>query len=167
MKKIIIFLFILVVIIVSSKENNTFTIPDESIRFRVVANSNEAKDQVIKYDLVDEVSSIIKNIETSNSYEESKININKYVPEIEAKLLDLGIDATVNFGNNYFPVKTYKGVVYDSGNYESLVITINEGKGDNWWCILFPPLCSLEQESSNIDDAEYSLYIKDIISKFY
>ena len=47
----------------------------------------------------------------------------------------------INFGDNHFPDKNYKGVIYKEGDYESLVVYIGEASGDNWWCVLFPPLC--------------------------
>lgn len=65
---------------------------------------------------------------------------------------------------NYFPEKEYKGVKYDEGYYESLVITLGEGKGKNWWCVLFPPLCLVEAEES--DKVEYKFFIKELIDKY-
>ena len=54
-----------------------------------------------------------------------------------------------------------KGIEYDEGYYESLLITLGEGKGDNWWCVLFPPLCLIEAEEST--EVEYKSFIKEII----
>ena len=69
---------------------------------------------------------------------------------------------------HYFPTKTYKGITYDEGNYESLLVTLGSGKGDNWWCVLFPPLCLLEaEESSDVKDVEYKSFIKEIIEKYF
>ena len=72
----------------------------------------------------------------------------------------------VNFGYNYFPPKEYKGIKYDEGYYESLVVTLCEGKGDNWWCVLFPPICALEEDSENYEKIEYSFYIKEMFNKY-
>ena len=77
---------------------------------------------------------------------------------------DTELNYTINFGKNYFPTKNFKGINYDAGNYESLLITLNEGKGDNWWCVLFPPLCLLEAEEGT--DVEYKLLVKEIIEKY-
>ena len=65
----------------------------------------------------------------------------------------------------YFPKKEYKGVEYNEGNYESLVITLGEGKGDNWWCVLFPPLCLIDAEEQT-SDVEYKFLVKEIIKHF-
>ena len=68
-----------------------------------------------------------------------------------------------NYGKNYFPRKEYKNVIYEEGEYESVVITIGDGNGKNFWCVLFPPLCMLD-EDSNI---EYSSLVKEIIDKYF
>ena len=69
----------------------------------------------------------------------------------------------INYGKNYFPRKEYKNVIYEEGEYESVVITIGDGNGKNFWCVLFPPLCMLD-EDSNI---EYSSLVKEIIDKYF
>ena len=68
---------------------------------------------------------------------------------------------SINYGYNYFPEKTFKGIKYPAGNYESLVIKIGDGSGDNWWCLLYPPLCFIDEDST-----EYKSLVKDIINKF-
>ena len=67
----------------------------------------------------------------------------------------------ISFGENYFPSKTYKGVKYNEGYYESLVIAIGDAKGDNWWCVLFPNYCLIDKEKST-----YKSIIKDIFTKY-
>ena len=58
----------------------------------------------------------------------------------------------------------YKGITYDEGEYQSLVVTLGNGLGNNWWCVLFPPLCLLEGEEST--DVEYRSYVMDIVNKY-
>ena len=67
----------------------------------------------------------------------------------------------VNYGDNYFPEKTYKGVKYNSGNYKSLVVTLGNGEGDNFWCVLFPPICNIDTNYSN---HKYKFLIKEIVN---
>ena len=55
----------------------------------------------------------------------------------------------------------------NGGIYESLVITIGEGNGDNWWCVLFPPLCLLEAEKTEIEEVEYQFFVKKMLTKFF
>ena len=60
-------------------------------------------------------------------------------------------------------MEDFKGIKYKEGNYESLVITLGSGLGKNWWCILFPPLCLLDEEKENIN---YKFYVQELINKF-
>ncbi|UKI29349.1 MAG: stage II sporulation protein R [Clostridium sp.] len=55
--------------------------------------------------------------------------------------------------------------MYDGGYYNSLVVTLGDGDGDNWWCVLFPPLC-LVQDNETTSDVEYKFFINRIIEKF-
>ena len=66
----------------------------------------------------------------------------------------------------YFPKKKYKGITYKEGNYESLVITLGEGAGDNFWCVLFPPLCLIEADETSNDNVEYKFFVKELIDKY-
>ena len=109
---------------------------------------------------------IIKNLEQSKTISEARSNINNYIPEIEKQINNYTTDYNINYGNNYFPEKEFKGVIYPEGEYESLVITLGNGLGDNWWCVLFPPLCLLEAEESNVEQTEYKFYVQEIINKF-
>lgn len=174
MKKIIIILSIITIIFVSNNTTNDLIIPDEAIRIRVIASSNSAKDQLIKQvvrnkietnvtqllqnvDSIDEARTIIEeNIELINRNVDKTLKENNY--DVEYK---------VNFGYNLFPEKKYKGVVYKEGYYESLIITLGDGKGDNWWCVLFPPLCLMETNQENLEEVEYKSFIKEIIDKYF
>lgn len=164
MKKLIILLaFISFIFLLTS--NSSLEIPTESIRFRIIASSNSFKDQQLKQKIKNDlVNNIIPNILTDVSIQESKNLINNSINKIEDILNKYDISYKINFGQNFFPQKNYQGITYHAGNYESLVITLGEGLGDNWWCVLYPPLCLIENnfDSSNI---EYRSYIKDIILK--
>lgn len=164
MKKLIILLaFISFIFLLTS--NLSLEIPTESIRFRIIASSNSFKDQQLKQKIKNDlVNNIIPNILTDVSIQESKNLINNSINKIEDILNKYDISYKINFGQNFFPQKNYQGITYPAGNYESLVITLGEGLGDNWWCVLYPPLCLIENnfDSSNI---EYRSYIKDIILK--
>ena len=108
---------------------------------------------------------IIPNIETANNIKESKDLINNNIPLINNTLSKYTDNYNISFGENYFPVKEYNGVLYDEGEYESLVITLGQGSGENFWCVLFPPLCLLEAEESTKDEIEYKSLVKEIIDK--
>ena len=73
----------------------------------------------------------------------------------------------IDYGYHVFPQKEYKGVVYEEGEYESLVVTLGEGSGKNFWCVLFPPLCLLEAEEEETDKVEYKSLIKEVLDKYF
>ncbi len=166
MKKIIIFLFV-ITIISSYFNNDKVIIPNESIRFRIIASSNDLKDQEQKNNVKLAIEPILEDIlSSSNDLNTSRININKSIPLMEKQINSITNNYSINYGNNYFPKKVYQHVEYPEGNYESLVITLGDGLGDNWWCVLFPPLCLLEAQEENIKDINYTFYIKEIIDKY-
>ena len=174
MKKIMIILSIITIIFVSNNTTQDLIIPDESIRIRVIANSNNSKDQLIKQIVRDGVEKEINNLlKEVNTIEEARIviknNINLIDNDVNSILENNNYDKKykVEFGYNHFPQKKYKGVVYNEGYYESVVVTIGEGKGDNWWCVLFPPLCLMETDESNLEEIEYKSFIKEIIDKYF
>ena len=166
MKKIIIVLFFVVMLLLFNKERNANLIPRESLRFRIIANSNSEIDQQTKLMIRNEIEPEIMNkMKNASCLNEAKNNLSNYLPALNSTLDKYNIAYKVNLGNNYFPQKEYKGVIYPEGNYESLVITLGDGLGDNWWCVLFPPLCLLEAEENSMDNVEYQLFIKNIIDK--
>ena len=166
-KKIIIILFLVSLGVIFTGEEEEILIPGDAIRFRVIANSNSLEDQaekmVIKEQVEKEVYQLIEGV--SNSGEVRKI-IKDNLDVIEEIVKDFEVPYQINYGNNYFPVKNYKGVMYPAGNYESLVITLGSGAGKNFWCVLFPPLCLLEQTGEDMSDVEYTLYVKELLDKF-
>mgnify|MGYP004562317739 FL=1 len=173
MKKTIFILITIFLIyyIIGVASEEIIKIPDEAIRFRVIANSNSTQDQDVKYKVKDEVESYMASIlQNVDNIDESRAIISTNLDNISNKVTNVfnrnnyKLNYVVNFGLNYFPKKEFKGITYDEGYYESLVITIGEGKGNNWWCVLFPPLCMLEAEEST--DVEYKSFVKEIVDKY-
>ena len=167
MKKIIYIILILIVLSFFLTNQNNPIIPENSIRFRIIANSNSNIDQdtkrQIKKDLEQQFFPLLEN---TKSLEESRQTIKENEDVIKKTLDSYNIPYTINYGPNYFPQKNYKGITYNEGNYESLVISLGEAKGNNWWCVMYPPLCLLESNSDNYDDVEYKFYIQELLEKF-
>ena len=118
MKKIIPILFLFFIIYgVTHKEE--IIIPDYAIRFRVIANSDSFLDQSTKIKVKDEVENKLDSLmqEAKNSTEAKEL-INANLNEITKIVDKYSPNATISFGQNYFPDKTYKGVHYPSGEYE-------------------------------------------------
>lgn len=167
MKKVIISLFIVTILVLVNKNDIKVLIPDNAIRFRIIANSNSIEDQKEKIEIRNELEPIIADILTnSNSKEETKNEINLNMNKINNVLTKYEKNYDINYGLNFFPEKSYRGVTYKEGNYESLVVTLGDGLGDNWWCVLFPPLCLLEANEDNFDDITYTSYLQELINKY-
>lgn len=131
--------------------NEAVVIPEEAIRLRILANSDSEEDQVLKRKIRDEVNKEITVwVEKLTSVEEARELIKSRLPEIE-KIVQATLvrenmvqEFTVDFNNVSFPTKMYGSYIYPAGDYEAILITLGEGKGANWWCVLFPPLCFLD-----------------------
>ena len=174
MKNSIIFLALIVVvyIVIGNVVSKKNIIPDDAIRIRIIANSDSEYDQNIKLKVKEQVEhdmyNILKNAtELEEARNKIKENIDSDEKNIDKTLQDENyqLPFTVNFGLNYFPEKEFKGLKYKEGYYESVVVTLGEGLGDNWWCVLFPPLCLIEAEEST--DVEYTTMVKTIIDKYF
>ena len=175
MKRLILLILAVLVLfmVANTYQEDYYIIPDEAIRIRIIPNSNSIKDQFLKKQVKTNIELEVENdLKESKDIETSRkiltTNLNKYEQVVKEVLNneDKNTDFNVDYGYHYFPEKKYKGVKYEAGNYESLLITLGEGKGDHWWCVLFPPLCQLEAEDTNQDDIEYSLYVKELFEKF-
>ena len=147
----------------ANKNQNEIKIPDDSIRFRIISNSNNELDIKEKLELKSYLEDILFDMINGASTKEEANNI--IVNNVEQ--IDKSVnrflkdkDYKISYGRNYFPKKIFKGVVYEEGYYDSLVITIGNGEGENWWCSLFPPLCLIDENTS---DVEYKFYVARII----
>lgn len=174
MKKTIITLLLIITTytFIGVKAEELIEIPSESIRIRVIANSNSEYDQEKKNQIKTEVQLYMQELlKDAKTKEEAATIITNNMKSLSNRLdtflhqIEYNKDYKINFGLNYFPEKEYKGIKYKEGLYESLLITLGEGKGNNWWCVLFPPICLLEAEES--DEVEYKSLIKEIIEKYF
>lgn len=173
MKKTVILLLIIGVfyVFVSDALAKNLTIPADAIRIRIIPNSNSAFDQDIKLKVKDKLEitmyDLLKDAKCSEEAEEIiKNNLELVDKDVKKILSEENYDKgyTINFGENYFPEKEYKGVKYEAGYYESLLVTLGEGEGDNWWCVLFPPLCLIEGEENT--KVEYKSIVMELLEKY-
>lgn len=176
-KLILIILTVIVAFLVYVNVNaevGEIVIPEAAIRVRVIANSNSIDDQSMKMKVKAMIEKNISpllvgvdNVEDARTIIRDNLDILESDIEVFFINEDYAKDFVVNFGDNYFPEKDYRGVHYDEGEYESLVVTIGEGVGDNWWCVLFPPLCLLEADESDVDDTEYQFFVAEMLNKIF
>jgi stage II sporulation protein R len=167
MKKIIVFLFIFIIVFLSLHQNQQVKIPEDAIRFRIIASSDSLADQNLKIKIRDDLIPILTKIEqNSTNQNSSKKIINEQIPEIKKIINRYNINYDISYGKNFFPEKVYQNTAYNAGNYDSLVITLGPGKGQNWWCVLFPPLCLIEANKDTMSKVDYDLYINKILRKY-
>ncbi|EEL48361.1 MULTISPECIES: stage II sporulation protein R [Bacillus cereus group] len=135
----------------------SLVIPNEAVRLRILANSDSEKDQALKRKVRDEVKAQIDGwVADLKSFEDARRVIQSHIPEIEKTVEETlkreGSKESfqVTFGKNIkFPTKVYGNFIYPAGEYEAVLISIGEGEGANWWCVLFPPMCFLDFSSGS------------------
>lgn len=167
----LVFLIAIGYLFIGNISKEKIVIPEESLRFRIIANSNDSYDQLIKLKLKHAVeekiisltSNATNEIEVFNILKDNLENIDSIIKKT-FKTENYLKPYKISLGKNYFPSKELSGVKYEEGMYESLVITIGDGLGENWWCVLFPPLCLIEASEST--EVEYYFYVKEVLDKY-
>ncbi len=118
-----------------------------ALRLHVIANSDSAEDQRVKLIVRDAVLACMSEAPEPETQEEARERLLLKGGELqeaaERALAEEGADYPVQLiaGEFDFPEKEYAGRVYPAGRYEALRIVLGEGEGQNWWCVMFPPLC--------------------------
>lgn len=170
-KRAILLFFILSIFLLTSTVHETANslhtydmIPEEAIRLRILANSDSDQDQRIKLFVRDEVRDYITDlVHDVTNIEDARALIQDHLQDLEIvvqnTLNENGIEQsfTVEYGRNImFPDKMYGHLFYPAGSYEAVLITLGDGEGKNWWCVLFPPLCFIDftKDEENLAHAE-------------
>ncbi len=171
-------IFIVLVLYIGYVLNLTSGIKDNVLRLHVVANSDDADDQRVKLSVRDRIiaefsevfdscTSQAESIEIATEYEEK---IQK-VAEDELEKQGHRESVSVEIGKSYFPTKDYKNISLPRGTYTAVNIKIGRAKGQNWWCVMYPPLCidkgtvlmtdkSRETLMNSLSKEEYELITK-------
>lgn len=134
-------------------------IAEDIIRFHVIANSDSEEDQALKLTvkstLVDSLSPYLKNTDTKLQAREiltDKLSFIEDLAEETIRQNGYNYPVTVSLTNCYFPLKIYGNYTFPPGTYEALRVQIGEAKGKNWWCVMYPPLCFVDETYSIVDD---------------
>lgn len=169
MKKLILIVltFIVVISVYNKISNNEFIIPNNSIRVRVIPNSNSPLDISMKNKVKEYLQDdILPLVGTSSNIEEAREIISNNLETVDKKINNIFIDNdykedyNINFGYNYFPKKEFRSKEYPEGYYESLVVTIGASNGDNWWCVMYPNICMIDKNK------EHKSYFKELFIKY-
>lgn len=168
---IIIGLFLTLVTIVGLMLDTGDESNNEILRIHIRANSNSSVDQEIKYivknKLVDYMIPLLKDIESKqdvvNIITSNKVVIENYINSV---LVENGFNYTSNLKitNEEFPTRDYNGVTFESGFYDALIVELGSAKGDNWWCVIYPPIC-FTNYNKNSNKVVYKSKIMEIINK--
>ena len=161
---------------ISYAQNVSTDIADSVFRLHVIANSDSEEDQNLKYIVRDNLLSYMKEICSDCTNKEQAIRIvqehSKDFEQIAKNTINeqgYSYDVKINIGNFEFPTKTYGDISIPAGYYDALRVEIGEAKGQNWWCVMFPPLCFVDVTSGvvpeeskevieeNLDEEEYAL----------
>lgn len=134
-------------------------IQESVFRLHVIANSDSSEDQNLKYIVRDSVIEYINEISNNASSKDEVILIaQEHLSEIENIALQTIKDNGYNYpvkvsiGNFAFPSKKYGDITLPPGYYDALKIEIGEAAGQNWWCVMFPPLCFVDVTSGVVPD---------------
>ena len=143
-------------------------------RLHVIANSDSTEDQNLKYKVRDKVLEYMNEISKNCSSKEDVILLaTEHLSEFEeiAKqvIVDNGYDydVTVKIGNFDFPTKSYGDISFPAGNYDALRIEIGSAQGQNWWCVMFPPLCFVDVTSGVVPDESKEIMKKNLNDEEY
>lgn len=158
----IIFLLIIYILLcinsyVNAVSNN---ISSSVFRLHVIANSDSTEDQNLKYKVRDKILEYINTLidVNSNSKEEvinivnQNIAILKQVAQNTVYENGFNYNVNISIGNFYFPTKYYGDISLPAGYYDALRVEIGNAKGQNWWCVMFPPLCFVDVTSGIVPD---------------
>ena len=134
------------------------------LRLHVVANSNSVEDQNLKLKVRDSIINYINSISINSSSKKDMIqklsnhknDIVRIANEIIAEN-GYNYNVGVEIINSNFPTKNYGSIYLPNGNYDALNINIGSAQGQNWWCVLFPPLCFVDTSSPTFSDESYEL----------
>jgi stage II sporulation protein R len=146
---IAVFMTLIICIVATiSFENDCKGIREEVLRLHVIANSDEDYDQELKLKVRDallqsgeSIFSGSEDIISAESKIADKQDILRYTAEETVYNLGFDYDVKIELARSYFPTKTYGELTLPAGYYKAVRVIIGQGKGKNWWCIMFPPLC--------------------------
>lgn len=140
-------------------EDEQAALADSVLRLHVIANSDSDADQALKLAVRDKVLEAAEDLYPADAtLEEAKEALEDHLPALaaagQAVVNEAGqsYPVTARLEECWFPTKEYEGFSLPAGNYTALRVVIGEGKGQNWWCVAFPPLC-LGAASETVEEA--------------
>ncbi|KZL90062.1 stage II sporulation protein R [Clostridium magnum] len=175
------FLFMIICILVIFALNTNMTygkgqdtqkdIASKIIRFHVIANSDSKSDQALKLKVRDKILEYMQpKLKNSKSIDESRKIIrqnNEKIIAIANKVIQengYNYSVTSTLSNENFPIKTYGNITLPQGKYEAYRIIIGSGEGQNWWCVMFPPVCFVDITKGEVSYKQTEDQMKKVLS---
>lgn len=172
MRKVVIAVLIVVIGVTFVLFSTKKTEPNEEyLRIHIRANSNLDVDQNIKYIIKDKVVEyLIPILCDCETKEQAESALQKNFQGIEAvadsilKQNGFSYSSHAKLCNEYFPTRSYQDLTLDEGFYDALILELGQAKGDNWWCVVYPPLCFVSTNPTG-EGVVYKSKILHIINK--
>ena len=146
----------------------------EFLRFHIRANSNSYSDQAVKHiirqHVIDEFTPMFSGITNIYDAKQAMRNNLRHIETISNNvLLQHGktYQATASMRWEHFPTRNYRDVTLPEGFYNALIIELGNASGDNWWCVIYPPLCFLNNNIGGERGVVYRSRLQEIISRFF
>lgn len=177
-KRIFIILFLLSIFIILSAISYvnavSSNISDGVFRLHVIANSDSNYDQELKYKVRDKLLQYMNSISINckskgEVIELAKNQLDKLYDIAKQEILDNGYsyDVKIKVGNFDFPTKQYGDISLPAGNYDALRVEIGNASGQNWWCVMFPPLCFVDVTSGVVPEDSKEIMKDNLSSESY
>lgn len=132
-------------------ESTLFDISSDIVRLHIIANSNSKEDQSLKLKVRDRL--------LNENFKDLKHDLNKIEEVCQEEILKNGYDykVTADYGKFYFPNKTYDNITLPAGDYDAIKVIIGQGRGENWWCVMYPPLCYSGSTEGKLSEEKLNL----------
>ena len=143
------------------------------LRLHIRANSNSEIDQNVKYKIKDVMVEFLTPYLCNVESKEKAIEIvNSYSNLMKSKCIEVlrenGFNYSVNIKvkNEFFPTRTYSNTTLESGYYDAVIVELGEAEGDNWWCVMYPPLCFMNK-NENTNQIKFKSVIGEWFNKLF
>ena len=152
----------------------SLNLSDSVFRLHIIANSDSSDDQNLKLKVRDNIIDYMNTLTENTSNKDEVISIasnhlNTFKEIALNTIKDNGYNYNVNIeiGNFYFPTKSYSNISFPAGNYDALKIEIGKAIGQNWWCVLFPPLCFVNSTTGIVPEDSKNILKENMDSESY
>lgn len=159
---------IMISVWIGVSEATVSDIANSVVRLHIIANSDDQADQALKLKIRDRILKEVNTMPHSDkidlSYMQNHKNEILAVCRDEIQKNGYDYDVQLEAGQFYFPTKSYQNVALPAGNYDAVKIVIGNGIGQNWWCVMYPPLCFTSESKGKLTDDELQK-LKDSLGK--